>query len=729
MSAPDVRAPVAITGLGAVSAVGRGVESIWRALAAGQDGIRPIERFSTEGFSVRHAAMVRDSGAEGDSRAERPSRATQDLALDFAVTAAREALSAARLADSVPRDVPSRRVAIAFGTSLATHPEGIHRLAELLGEALSAGGPRLTISTACASSANALGVGRELLLSGAADVVVAGGSDALTEEIFAGFHNLGLLSPAKCAPFSDPPGTTLGEGAGFVILERASHAAKRGVAPLAWLSGMGLSCDAYHATSPDPTGAGVARAASAALADAGLSAADIDYVNAHGTGTEANDPAEWRGIQGALGERARSVPVSATKSVIGHGQGAAGVLEIIATLLAMERGAIPQTLNHTRPRPRCPEDPVAQSSPRAHPVAHALCNSSAFGGANAMVTIDAAASPAPPRAVQRRPVWLLGAGLLLPGAADVASLLRLERTGSLTGTLAKGPSGAASGPVATPDLRGVDLRGFDPLSRHMTLATAAALRDAGLSIRGAARDRTGLFAALVRISPASAHELDDSVKERGLLRLSAPAFTRVVLNASTGACARALQLRGPTTTLTTGDGAGLTALVLAAEHLSLRDDADALCVAAADEIDRDDLPGTVCESGACLVLGVSGDVRALHDAPAGPRRSAGPEAPSTTGTLRARVSGWGLAGPGEKSLAIERALAMVRPPGEALSRGPVGEAESPRGPRILAPSAHPLVSAAIALHRLRAGERRAVVVAHDSGSCAAAVLLETPEAQ
>jgi 3-oxoacyl-[acyl-carrier-protein] synthase II len=681
------RAPVAITGIGAVTALGFGVDAIWRALVEGADGIRPIERFSTEGFSVHTAGMVPLSApAPGAVTGKK----TADHALDYALAAAAEAGRSARLHE---RGADPSRVAIVFGTSLATHPEGIHRLAEITGDAVGARGPRVTISTACSSSANAIGYGRDLLLAGVADVVIAGGSDALTEEIFAGFHNLGLLSPDKCAPFSEPPGTTLGEGAGFVVLERE----ERGGTTLGWVSGYGLSCDAHHATSPDPTGAGVARAARAALADAGLTAADVDYVNAHGTGTENNDPAEWRGILAVLGERASRVPVSATKSVFGHGQGAAGVLELIATLLAMRHGAVPQTLHHTRPRPRCPADPVAQRTPRPHPVAHALCNSSAFGGANAVVAIDAAERPVPARSAARRPVWILGAGLVVPGASDAASLASLGAGAPLVGPL---PAGFV------PHLNtGVDLRGFDPLSRYLTFATAGAVRDAGAVLRGLARDRMGIFAALTRISPASAHELDDSVKQRGLLRLSAPAFTRVVLNASTGACARALQLRGPTTTITTGDGGGLTALVMAAEHLALRDDADVLCAAAADEIDRDESPERWCEAAACLVLG-AGD--------------------ATTWAVRPAVclAGWGLAGPGERALAIARALASAGIEGAAAPDVEAG------APTIPAPAAHPLLRAAVAIHRLRAGERdvrqslprTSVLLAHDSPSCATAVI-------
>ena len=796
----SLRAPVAITGLGAVSAVGHGTRALWRALEEGRDGIRPIERFSTEGFSVHNAALV--PGAKGDPKA------TGDIALELAIEAGREAIAHARLGETgtlgegqsgaaARRDAPSgtgtleegqsgaaargdapsrtgaltegqsgpaargdvpsgtgalgggqseatvladrvdpaavapARVAIVFGTSLATHPEGIHRLAELMGDAIGARGPKITVSTACSSSANAIGVGRDLVLEGLADVAIAGGADALTGEIFAGFHNLGLLAPDRCAPFSSPPGTTLGEGAGFLVLERADHAARRGASPVAWVSGMGLSCDAYHATSPDPAGGGIARAARAALADAGLSANDIDYVNAHGTGTEANDPAEWRGLSQVLGDRAASVPVSATKSVIGHGQGAAGVLEIIATLLAMQRGAIPQTLHHVGARPRCPPDPVAQAAPRPHAVAHALCDSSAFGGANALVTIDAKDRPAPSRSVDRREVVILGSGVILPGIGDVAALADLLGSQRFEGfreapvgtpPIARGasdlggadaqraaggghpserirsgswPSGRVPQGAPPRSLAGVDLRGFDPLSRLLTFATAEALRDAGVSLRGALRDRAGLFAALARISPASAHELDDSVNERGLLRLSAPAFTRVVLNASTGAAARSLQLRGPTTTITTGRGGGLAALVLACDHLALRDDADLLCAASADEIDPDEAPETLCEAGACVVLGTP---------------AVAPSRPLV------RVAGWGVAGPGEVELASARALEMA---------GIEGDRPSPSGaPDIAAPAASVLLGVAVAARRLRAGPDRTVLLAHDNRSLSTAVVLQ-----
>ncbi|MBK8254261.1 MAG: hypothetical protein IPK82_16535 [Polyangiaceae bacterium] len=679
-----LRAPVAITAMGAVSAVGYGVEALWSALSSGKDGIRPVERFSTEVFSVHTAALV-------PSTQFTQGKKTAELALEFAIFAARGAADAAELSHRIQTGhVRPDRVAMVFGTSLATHPEGIFRLAELTADVISAHGPRLTISTACSSSANAVGLGRDLLLSGVADVVIAGGADALTEEIFAGFHNLGLLNPQKCAPFSSPPGTTLGEGAGFLVLERAENAQKQGKTIWGWVSGMGLSCDAYHATSPDASGSGVARAARAAVRDAGLTPLDINYVNAHGTGTEANDPAEWRGIVSVFGAASDKLTVSASKSIFGHGQGAAGVLEMIATLLAIQHNSVPQTLHHVGARPRCPVDPVAQSTPRPFQVTHALCNSSAFGGANALVVLDSPHFRSPDRAVVKRDVYICGVGAILPGVGDAKTFSSLP-----TGAKLSGPIGDQNLPKT---LSGIDMRGFDPLSRYLTIAASEALRDSGLNMRGPLRDRTGLFGALVRISPASAHELQDSVNERGLLRLSAPAFTKVVLNASIGACARAFSLRGPTTTVTTGNGSGLTALALACDHLALRDDADVLCVAAADELDRDELPDQMCEAGVCIVL-------------------ATPEALPKSEKYPVRLAGVGLAGPGQLALAVERAFCGSGFTIEEVAHLPALNST------VIAPSSHPLLNVLSAAVQIQQGKVKAALISNDSGSCSIAVLL------
>ncbi len=238
---------------------------------------------------------------------------------------------------------------------------------------------------------------------------------------------------------------------------------------------------------------------------------------------------------------------------------------------------------------------------------------------------------------------------------------------------------------------GVDPKSLDPLARLVASAVAAALADAGLSMRGAARDRTGLFATLARVSPSSAHELDRSVKERGLARLSAPAFTRVVLNAAPGAAARALELRGPTTTITTGAGSGLVALALAAEHLATRSDADAIVVASAEERDGDAEASTF-EGAAAIAVS---------------------RAPGAAGALR--LLGWALAGPGRDDEAAAGALAMD---GVSSSRlAPEANAA------LRAPAAAELLRVAVVLGPLRRGERAPVLVTHRGGESAAAALV------
>lgn len=673
---------VAITGLGAVSALGFGAGALWAAIEAGRDGIRPIDRFSTAGFAVHLGALVPDrQRATGDGG---------DLCVELAVEAAREAL-----AQAAAPGLPAHRVALVMGTSLGSRALGLHTLTERVADALGAHGPRLTLSTACSSSTNALGLGKDLLDAGAADLVVAGGSDALTPEIFAGFHALGLLSADKCAPFSHPAGTTLGEGAGFLVLERTSDARARGAAPIAALLGYGLSADAYHATTPDPSGLGVARAVRGALADAGIEPAEVDYVNAHGTGTPANDPAEWRALELVFGERAARLPVSSTKSFLGHAQGAAGVLEVIATLLGMRRGVIPPTLHFKGSRPRSPTDPVGEERPRPLLVRRAVCNSSAFGGANAAVVVGAAGEAGQTRWLpsegRRAPhvVTIAGAGAVGPHGTTLADLSRALAAGVRLGGRAPSLRLDALVPTADP-------RGLDRSSLLLTAAVARALADAGLTLRGAARDRAGLFLGATRVSPESVAEYDASVASRGLPRLSASAFTRMVLNAPAGACARLLSLRGPTTTLTTGAGSSLVAIVYAASWLAARDDADLLVAGGVDELGASESDAEQSEGAACLVLDAT------------PR--AGPAV---------RLAGWGLAGPGRVTEAIAAALAVARIEPSQARRLP-----DPVEVLGRAPAAGPGFACAAAFAAITRGEATSLLVVDPGeGSASSAVVL------
>ncbi len=636
-----------MTGVGAVSALGHGVPALWGAIEAGRDGFSPVERFPLEGFAVRIAGTV-----PGTSTL--PAGGLGELCARIAWQAAREALDQARAG---PAGVPAHRIALVLGTSLAAGNEGLHRLAEALGDLLQIAGPRLTVSTACASSTTSLGVGRDLLAAGLADLVLAGGADVLSDQLFAGFHALGVLSAGPCAPFSEPPGTTLGEGAGFLVLERQADAAARGVAPLGWILGHGLSADAYHPTSPDPTGAGVARALRAALADAGVEPAAVGYYNAHGTGTAANDPAEWQALQSVFGEVAARLPVSSSKSFLGHAQGAAGVLEAICTLEGLRRGRLPPTLHHTRPRPRSPVDAIPGPGPRPSEARVAASGSSAFGGANASLVLARADARLPPPAPDR-PVRLIGGGVVGPFGQELGALARL---------LAEGRQ--AAGPTPPPDLRALlpaaDPRGLDPSSRFLAAAAALALADAGVQVRGPLRDRTGLLAGIARLSPSCVEAFERSIRERGLARLDATAFTHMVLNAPAGACARLLQLRGPSTVLTTGPGSGLAAVVMAADLLAHGEGADLLLAGGLDELTDAEraLRDGRAEGASCALLAGPGHLAADH--PAAGRA--------------VRVAGWGLAGPGRLDDAVAAALARA-----GLEPGEVSLAFGEAEPSVLA---------------------------------------------
>ncbi|MGH7613589.1 MAG: beta-ketoacyl synthase N-terminal-like domain-containing protein [Gemmatimonadales bacterium] len=607
-------ADVVVTGMGAVCAVAHDCAALDDALDCGVDGIRPIRRFSTEEFLVHTGAEVPDWAVQPSGGS-----AAWGLCRQFAVRAAEEAVSQAGLTAGPPRD----RIGFVLGTSLGDLDRDVHELAQDIAQHLGVAGPVVTISTACSSSTAAIGIARDLLAMDGADAVIAGGADVLSPEVFAGFHALGVLSPGKCAPFSEPFGTTLGEGAGFLILERAQSARTRNIESIATISGYGLSADAHHETSPDPKGGGVHRAVRSALADASLQPSDIGYVNAHGSGTEANDPSEWRGIRRALGGNA-AVPVSSTKGAIGHAQGAAGALEVIVTILTMKRGLVAPTLHFVGPRRFAPSDPVAGVRPRPATYDHALCLNSAFGGSNAALVV----SRRPPLRTEprrRRPVEILGVGLVGP-------------FGLVTGGL--GADGLSSG-GRVPDFAiervvpRADPRGLDPMSRFLTAAAALSLEDAGVRITGRIADRTGLIAGAVRPSEESVRAFSDSVTERGLRHLSAHAFARIVLNAPAGFCSKLLSLRGPLAALSVGCGSGLAAALVSAEILSTRDDTDLMIAAGVDELGEAGAHGErPAEGAACLLMGRDGI--ASRDG------------------RRVRVAGWSIAGPGGLGRAIER---------------------------------------------------------------------------
>jgi len=406
---------VFVTGTGVVSPLGNSTQEFWKRLVAGESGAGPITRFDTSAFDTKFACEVRDFSFDGiiDKRdAKRMDRFVQ-----YAVVATHEALGSAGLElDAVDRD----RVGVIVGSGIGgmetfetqhttLKDRGPSRVSPLfipmMISDMAAGqvsiqfglkGPNFCTVSACASGAHAIGEALRLIRAGDADVIIAGGSEAtITPMALAGFGNLRALStrnddpPRASRPFDqDRDGFVIGEGAGMLVLESEQHARRRNAPLICELSGYGASGDAFHITAPSTTGEGAARAMKRALEDASMSPDEVQYINAHGTSTPAGDPIEVVAVKSVMGEHARRIMMSSTKSMTGHLLGAAGGLEAVATALVITQGVVPPTINLVNPDPQCDLDFVPNQA-RATSVTAALSNSFGFGGHNVTLALRA----------------------------------------------------------------------------------------------------------------------------------------------------------------------------------------------------------------------------------------------------------------------------------------------------------------------------------------------------
>lgn len=402
----ESRTRVVVTGMGAITAAGPDVAALRVALHGEHTCIGDVTLFETDGLRTHIAGEVRTMRAS--RLLPRVARARASRSDRFALLATEEALAHGGL--ELPFADPAR-IGVAIGSSTGgmletesyyrarlaqERPRGLRkRLAaatvaaptDLVAAALGTRGPRLSPSTACSSGAIALAMAASWIRAGRVDVAIAGGSDALARMTYTGFHALQALSSEPCRPFDrERRGLSLGEGAGIVILESEAHARARGARILAELAGAGLSCDASHPTAPHGEARGAVLALEAALRDAGASPSDIDYVNAHGTGTVQNDASETFALRRVLGATAGRVAVSSTKALIGHLLGAAGAVEAIVTVLAIEDGWAPPTLHLRHADPACDLDYVPNVGRRLA-IAGALSNSYGFGGNNCSLVL------------------------------------------------------------------------------------------------------------------------------------------------------------------------------------------------------------------------------------------------------------------------------------------------------------------------------------------------------
>lgn len=405
------RPRVVVTGVGAVTPLALTAEETWQGLLAGRSGVGPVTRFDASGMPSRIAGEVKgfDPGKYIPLREAR----RMSLASQLALVAAQEALRQADLEPPL-----GERAGVVIGTSFGgielalagarvLWERGLRRVNPFILPAslpnipahhiscwAQALGPISTVSAACASGTQAVGEGAELIRRGVADLVIAGGVEGSVHEVaMAGFCAMRALStrndePERASrPFdADRDGFVLAEGAGVLVLESLDHARRRGVRVLAEVLGYAASSDGFHIAQPDPQGHGAVRAMAWALADAGVRPEQVDYINAHGTGTPLNDAVETRAIKRVFGQHAYEVPVSSTKSMIGHAMGGAGAIEAVVCVLTLRDQIIHPTLNLERPDPECDLD-YLPDGPRSVPVGIVLSNSFGLGGQNACLVL------------------------------------------------------------------------------------------------------------------------------------------------------------------------------------------------------------------------------------------------------------------------------------------------------------------------------------------------------
>jgi len=396
------RPRVVVTGIGAVTSVGIGVDVFWRAILSGACGIGTVESFDTAAYSVHIGGEVKQFEPRTFMERLRPGEIAR--ASQLAIAAARLALQDAALGAGALDPFAS---GVSIGTTSGEPtmieqfndketagqrerigPEFIeqypcHVIAAHVASELGLAGPNLVIPTACAAGNYALAYASDAIRHGEADVMLAGGADAFSRITYTGFARLGAIAPARCQPFDKHrKGMVPGEGAAILVLERRDRAMERGARVYAELVGYGLTCDANHMTAPQ--GDGAARAMRMAMADAGVRPDEIGYISAHGTGTLINDRIETAAVKQAFGDAAYAVPMSSIKSMLGHTMGAASAIEAAACALAVRDDRIPPTINYETADPECDLDYVPNAARRV-PVELSMNNAYAFGGNNASV--------------------------------------------------------------------------------------------------------------------------------------------------------------------------------------------------------------------------------------------------------------------------------------------------------------------------------------------------------
>ena len=586
---------VVVTGIGLTAAAGDDSKECWEGICAGRSGICKNVLFETRELLSEWAGMVT---TKQDERVDR--------CYALADTAVREALADSGLVIDLNM---SKRAGLVVGSSLGAMPsleyahrisleEGfldawtmagsmIHCVADHLAKKLGLRGPRAVTSNACAAGAIAVGYAVEQLWFGDVDVVVCGGVDPLTELSSYGFTCLGALDSEPCSPLSASSGLTLGEGAGFLVLEREDDAQRRGATILAEVSGYGTSCDGHHQTAPDPGGEGACRSMASALKVAQFGPEEIDYINLHGTGTPANDSVEPKAIR-LLFKGADIPPASSTKSALGHTLGAAGAVETVCSVLAIINQILPPTLGTRELETRSGLDIVPEKS-RPAELHVVLSNSFAFGGNNASVVVNEPGyRPGRATVSHHQDVVITGVSGVVGAASSLEEIHRAFASGNqLAGieVLQDGtqiPFGRANLKALSRRINPSKVRRMDPMGILAGAAASDLMKGQGRQSRAWAEETGIVFAT--GYGPLSAvSSFNEGIVRQGIAGGNALVFPNTVVNAAAGHLAMLNRFRGYTATLACGGTSSVLALQLATRVIS-RGGSDRIVVVVVDEL-------------------------------------------------------------------------------------------------------------------------------------------------
>lgn len=602
-----IRGQAVITGIGVLSPIGNSKDELTDALKAGKHGLKPATHFDASHFRTDLCGEIRNFDPEKFLSKEEIAL-YDDPYFWYAISAARSALADANLTID---KLNGSEIALVLGTcngglrSAEEEYKWIHKKSEkpfdekmnlmaqyygfgkALANALGLTSDVWIVTTACSSTTAALGLAQTLINRGYFKTVLAGGSDSLCVANVSGFNGLKAISTTRISPFSIPAGLNIGEASCFWVIEEMEQALLRNARCLGKLVGHATSCDAYHPTSPDPRGEGVCRTLKAALDDAGMEIESIGCINAHGTGTEANDRAESKGISKFIGDK--PVPVTSTKSFFGHCMGTTGILEATCNLLAMNNGFIPPTLNFSEARPGCTLDYVP-NVPREKEYEAFMSANYAFGGNNAAVVISKWDTPIKAREIRPERVFITGVGAVssLGVKASVnLTALRENRVGTGPVSRLKLPSFESKLAGLVPEFRAdeidrrLDFSGMNLISTYATAASADALANAKFRVRPAIAENVGIVMGICNGSSEAEHM--NSVFSTPDYSPDINCFSNITANSTAGWVANALCLKGINMTLAPGHHAGLQSLSYAFDMLALNR-ARAIIAAASDEV-------------------------------------------------------------------------------------------------------------------------------------------------